>query len=145
MPNSRIAHLSLLVSLVVAVALFAGRATLVSAQEGQSSAGQRALPPIRHSSDAKLTEQQARGAGVFFQRCSLCHLAKTFGANGSKICCVASLGPDLSAQFKDLTPDQENAYKEIIMNGGPTYMPAWKYGLTPQEVDDIIAYLKTLG
>src|ERR1700674_3339933 len=144
MPNSRIAQLSLLASLVVAVALFADRATLVSAQEGQSSAGQRSLP-IRHPTGAKLTEQQARGAGVFFQRCSLCHLAKTSGANGSKLCCVASLGPDLSAQFKDLTPDQEKAYKEIIMNGGPTYMPAWKYGLTPQAGDDIISYLKTLG
>jgi mono/diheme cytochrome c family protein len=144
MPNTRIAQVSLLASLVVAVALFADRATLVSAQEGQSSAAQRALP-IRHPSGTKLTEQQVRGAGVFFQRCSLCHLAKTFGANGNKICCVASLGPDLSAQFKDLTPDQESAYREIIMNGGPTYMPAWKYGLTPQEVDDIIAYLKTLG
>jgi mono/diheme cytochrome c family protein len=31
------------------------------------------------------------------------------------------------------------------MNGGPTYMPSWKYGLTPEEIDDIIAYLKTLG
>ena len=30
------------------------------------------------------------------------------------------------------------------MNGGPTLMPAFKYGLTPKEIDDIIAYLKTL-
>ena len=144
MPNTRIAQVSLLASLVVAVALFAGSAALVSAQEGQSSAGQRSLP-IRHPSGAKLTEQQARGAGVFFQRCSLCHLAKTFGAGGSKYCCISSLGPNLSGRFKDLTPDQENAFREIILNGGPTYMPSWKYGLTPDEVDDIIAYLKILG
>jgi mono/diheme cytochrome c family protein len=145
MPNTRIAlRVSLLASLVVAVVLFAGRTTHVLAQEGQSSAGQRALP-IRHSSDAKLTERQARGAAVFFQRCSLCHLAKTFGAGGSKYCCVSSLGPNLSGRFKDLTLDQEKALREIILNGGPTYMPSWKYGLSPDEVDDIIAYLKTLG
>ena len=146
MPNTRIVRqISLFASLVVVVAVIAGGATLVSAQEGQSGAGQTTSRlPIRHSSATKLTEQQARGATVFFQRCSLCHLAKTFGAGGSKFCCVASLGPDLSADFKDVTPDQEKAFREIILNGGPTYMPAWKYGLTPGEIDDIIAYLKTL-
>jgi mono/diheme cytochrome c family protein len=146
MPHTRtLRQVSLLACLVVA--LFAGRATLVSAQEGEAKAGQappRSLP-IRHSSGTQLTEQQARGAGVFFQRCSLCHLAKTSGAGGSKYCCVASLGPDLSGRFRDVTPDQEKAYREIILNGGPTYMPAWKYGLTSDEVDDIIAYLKSLG
>jgi mono/diheme cytochrome c family protein len=127
-------------------ALFAGRATPVSAQEGQSGAGQiTSRLPIRHPSGTTLTEQQLRGAAVFFQRCSLCHLAKTSGAGGSKYCCVASLGPDLSGRFKDVTPDQEKAFREIILNGGPTYMPSWKYGLTADEIDDIIAYLKTLG
>jgi mono/diheme cytochrome c family protein len=92
-----------------------------------------------------LTEQEVRGAGVFFQRCSLCHLAKTTGAGGSKFCCVASLGPNLSGRFKNITPDEEQAFRAIILNGGPTYMPSWKYGLTPNEIDDIIAYLKTLG
>ena len=113
-------------------ALFA--TSLVSAQEGRSRAGQSS-PPIHHPSGTKLTEQQIGGAGIFFQ----------FGAGGSKFCCVSSLGPDLSVEFKNLTPDQEKAFREIIMNGGPTYMPSWKYGLTLEEVDDIIAYLKTLG
>jgi len=139
-----ILQVGLLSVLAVTVTLFAGRATLVSAQEAQSGAGRQALP-IRHSGNAKLTEQQARGAAVFFQRCSLCHLAKTSGAGGSKYCCVSSLGPDLSGDFKDITPDREKALREIILNGGPTYMPSWKYGLTSEEVDDIVAYLKTLG
>jgi mono/diheme cytochrome c family protein len=148
MPDTRIGRrLSLLASLVVVLATFASLTTLVSAQEGESRATQNASRslPIRHSNGAKLTEQQAAGAGVFFQRCSLCHLAKTSGAGGSKFCCVSSLGPDLSGRFNDLAPDQEKAFKDIILNGGPTYMPAWKYSLTPDEIDDIIAYLKTLG
>jgi mono/diheme cytochrome c family protein len=145
MPNTGIARLILLAGL--ALALLAGHATPVSAQEGEAGASQAtsALPPIRHSSGAKLTEQEVRGAGVFFQRCSLCHLAKTTGAGGSKFCCVASLGPNLSGRFKNITPDEEQAFRTIILNGGPTYMPSWKYGLTPKEIDDIIAYLKTLG
>ena len=146
MPHTTVRQLSLLAGLVVALALFAVRVTPVSAQEGQSSAGQiTSRLPIRHPSGTKLTDQQLRGAAVFFQRCSLCHLAKTAGAGGSKYCCVASLGPDLSGQFKDVTPDQEQAFRAIILNGGPTYMPSWKYGLTSDEIDDIIAYLKTLG
>ena len=147
MPNTRIVRrVILFASLVLMAALFAGRGTPVSAQEGQSGAGQiTSRLPIRHPSGTTLTEQQLRGAAVFFQRCSLCHLAKTSGAGGSKYCCVASLGPDLSGRFKDVTPDQEKAFREIILNGGPTYMPSWKYGLTSDEIDDIIAYLKTLG
>jgi hypothetical protein len=143
MPNIRnVRRLGFLASLVVVPALFAS--SLGSAQEGGSRATQSS-PPIHHPSGTKLTEQQIRGAGIFFQRCSLCHLAKTSGAGGSKFCCVSSLGPDLSVEFKNVTPDQEKAYREIIMNGGLTYMPSWKYGLTPEEIDDIIAYLKTLG
>lgn len=146
MPNTRIVRQVILFASLVVAALFAGSATPVSAQEGQSGAGQSTSRlPIRHPSGTKLTEQQLRGAAVFFQRCSLCHLAKTSGTGGSKYCCVASLGPDLSGRFKDVTPDQEKAYREIILNGGPTYMPSWKYGLTADEIDDIIAYLKTLG
>lgn len=101
--------------------------------------------PIRHASGTKLNEQQERGAGLFIQRCALCHLSKSFGVAGSKYCCVSSLGPSLSGMFKNIEPEQEQAMREIILNGGPTYMPGWKYGLTPKDIDDIIAYLKTLG
>ena len=141
MPHARIARISLPASL--AAALLVGRAALVSAQDGQPAPTQRSAP-IHHPDGAQLTDQQTRGAAVFFQRCSLCHLAK-FGAGGSKYCCVFALGPNLGGRFRNITPEQENAFRDIILNGGPTYMPAWKYGLTPDEVDDIVAYLKTLG
>jgi mono/diheme cytochrome c family protein len=137
MPKSRIIRLGYWASLVVMVAFCVSRVTLVSAQEEDTNTPpptSRQLP-IRHSSGTKLTEQQERGAGLFIQRCALCHLSKSFGARGSKYCCVTSLGPSLS----------EQAMRAIILNGGPTYMPGWKYGLTPKDIDDIIAYLKTLG
>ena len=109
MPSSRIAlQVSLRASLVVMVALFAGHATLVSAQEGESRAGQITAPssPIRHPSGTKLTEEQVRGAGVFFQRCSLCHLAKTFGAGGSKYSVFSQLSgskPTDSCEFMPIS------------------------------------------
>ena len=143
MSDSKIVRIRLPTGLAVVAALLVGATTFVSAQEAATREGQSAFP-IRHPSGVELTEQQVRGAGVFFQRCSLCHLAKA-GAGGSKYCCVSSLGPDLSGRFKNVTPDQEKAFKDIILNGGPTYMPSWKFGLSLEEIDDIIAYLKTLS
>jgi mono/diheme cytochrome c family protein len=147
MPKISIVLQVSLLACLVAVSLFASRPTPVTAQEGGAVSGQSASRPLplQHPSGTKLTEQQVRGAGVFIQRCALCHLAKTFGAAGSKFCCVASLGPNLAGLFKNLTPDQEKAFRDIILNGGPTYMPPWKYGLTAEEIDDIVAYLKTLS
>ena len=149
MPNHRIVRqVGSLASFAVVLALLAlaGPATLVSAQEG-GGGGQATsrTPPIQHPPSTRLTEQQTRGAGVFIQRCSLCHLAKTSGAGGSKFCGAPALGPTLSGRFANITPEQEQAYRDIILNGGPTVMPSWKYGLTPDEIDDIIAYLKTLS
>lgn len=147
MPKIKIQKIVLLASWVVLLVLCAGHATLVSAQDEESGAT-AATPsrqlPIKHASGAKLTPQQERGAGLFIQRCALCHLAKTFGSGGNKYCCVRSLAPNLVPYFRNLTPDQEKAMREIILNGGPTYMPAWKYALEPKDIDDIVAYLKTL-
>jgi len=99
------------------------------------------LLPIKHPGNVKLTEQQDRGARLFFQRCALCHLPKT----NSKACCAPSLGPNLISDFKNATPAKEKALREIILKGGPTYMPGWQYALEPKDIDDIIAYLKTLS
>jgi mono/diheme cytochrome c family protein len=146
MRDSGILHAGIFATLVIALALFAGSATPVSAQN-ETTGGPPASRelPIKHDPGVKLTEQQTRGAGIFIQHCALCHLDKTFGAGGSKYCCVRSLGPKLGGLFKDAGPDQEKALREFITNGGPTYMPAFKYALTPKEIDDIVAYLKTLN
>ena len=146
MSSRTMVRVSFLIGMAALLFFYVGYAAQVSAQEG----GGYAPPitkqaPIRHASGTKLDEQQQRGAGLFIQRCALCHLSKSFGTGGSKYCCVASLGPSLSGMFKNMEPEQEQAMREIILNGGPTYMPGWKYGLTSKDIDDIIAYLKTLG
>lgn len=146
MSSKKIPTVVFLASLIVLLMFCAGYVAEISAQEGSSyTPPVTKQAPIRHASGTKLDEQQQRGAGLFIQRCALCHLSKSFGTGGSKYCCVASLGPSLSGMFKNMDPEQEQAMREIILNGGPTYMPGWKYGLTPKDVDDIIAYLKTLG
>jgi len=145
MRHNSIVRVSFFASLVVALAFCTGGVEPVSAQnEGSSAPPSGQELPIKHASGTKLTEQQIRGAGIFTQHCALCHLDKTFGSGGTKYCCIRPLGPRLAGMFKDIDVDQEKAMRDFIMNGGPTYMPGFKYGLTPKEIDDIIAYLKTL-
>ena len=125
---------SVIVSAFIVASFCTGSARYLLAQAG-SAAKQSAA---KQSSAEKLTEPQARGAGLFFQRCAYCHLQKTL-----KTCCQPSIGPSLSGLFKDATPAQEKALREFILKGGPTYMPSFQYGLEPKEIDDVIAYWKT--
>ena len=86
----------------------------------------------------KLSEEARRGEGLFLQRCSLCHLPRKLKFGSPPV-----IGPSLSGQFKDATPDQMKILRGFILKGGPD-MPGFQYGLEPKEVDDLIAYLKTL-
>jgi len=86
----------------------------------------------------KLNGQETRGEGLFLQRCSLCHLPRKLKFGSPPV-----IGPSLSGQFTDATPDQLKILRGFILKGGPD-MPGFQYGLEPKEVDDLIAFLKTL-
>ena len=88
-----------------------------------------------------LSDQEKRGEHWFLQRCSLCHLAQyTKSAAVSELPVVWK---SLEGLFKDAKPDKEKAVREFILKGTPR-MPGFQYGLEPAEIDDLIAYLKTL-
>src|SRR6266704_1298055 len=95
-------------------------------------------PATAPSSPAKLSEQETRGEGLFLQRCSLCHLPRKLKFGSPPV-----IGPSLSGQFKDSTPDQQKLLRGFILKGGPD-MPGFQYGLEPKELEDLIAFLKTL-
>jgi mono/diheme cytochrome c family protein len=86
----------------------------------------------------KLSDDARRGEGLFLQRCSLCHLPRKLKFGSPPV-----IGPSLSGQFKDAAPDQVKILRGFILEGGPD-MPGFQYGLEPKDVDDLIAYLKTL-
>jgi len=86
----------------------------------------------------KLNEQEMRGEGLFLQRCSLCHLPRKLKFGSPPV-----IGPSLVGQFKDSNADQQKTLRNFILKGGPD-MPGFQYGLEPKEVDDLIAFLKTL-
>ena len=81
----------------------------------------------------QVVEKTIKGEKLFLQRCSLCHLGvppffKTYAPLLHKEV-VATMG--------------EDAMQKIIMDGSPK-MPAWKYSLRPADIDNILAYLKTV-
>jgi mono/diheme cytochrome c family protein len=123
----------------ILVVTFASILTLVSFNPGRTA---RLLaqnrPATSQSATGKLSEQETRGEGLFRQRCSLCHLPRKL-----KFGSPAVIGPDLSGLFKEAGPDKQKLLRGSILKGGPD-MPGFQYGLEPKEVDDLIAYLKTL-
>jgi len=98
----------------------------------------QSAPAAASSSPAKLDEQETRGENLFRQRCSLCHLPRKL-----KFGSPAVIGPDLTGLFKEASPDKMKLLRGTILKGGPD-MPGFQYGLETKEVDDLIAYLKTL-
>ena len=117
------------VSVLGLAAICSHGASSLKAQSNSSST----LPATR-----KLTEQESRGEGFFLQRCSLCHLPRKLKFGSPPV-----IGPSLRGQFKDADSEQLKVLRGFILKGGPD-MPGFQYGLEPKEVDDLIAYLKTL-
>jgi mono/diheme cytochrome c family protein len=79
-----------------------------------------------------LTGQQQMGRRVFAQSCGICHLPPVLGAR--------TYGPPLN---KDAGGGDDEVMREFITNGTPR-MPAFKYYLTPDEIEAIISYLRTV-
>jgi mono/diheme cytochrome c family protein len=119
-------------NIVLAFALscaFVGCFAVLSAQNKPSAVAPGA---------AKLSVEATRGENLFLQRCSICHLPRKLKFGSPPV-----IGPSLSGQFKSATPDQMKVLRNFILKGGPD-MPGFQYGLEQNEVDDLIAYLKTL-
>jgi mono/diheme cytochrome c family protein len=95
-------------------------------------------PAAPANATEKLDEQETRGQGLFLQRCSLCHLPRKLKFGSPPV-----IGPSLSGQFKDVDAGQLKILRGFILKGGPD-MPGFQYGLETKDVDDLIAYLKTL-
>jgi mono/diheme cytochrome c family protein len=80
-----------------------------------------------------LTAQQLQGRNLFNQSCMVCHVKL-------QITSPAKYGPDLS---KNALSGQEALMREVVSNGTPN-MPGFKYHFEPDQIDAIVAYLKTL-
>jgi mono/diheme cytochrome c family protein len=80
-----------------------------------------------------LNEKQTLGRNLFAQSCVVCHLK-------TQLTTLGHYGPALS---KMSLGGQEDVMRELISNGTPN-MPGFKYHFRPDQIDAIVAYIKTL-
>lgn len=83
-----------------------------------------------------ISENEFAGKKLFLQRCSVCHMPAP----------SQQLSPDLPTYGPKLegfinNAESENRTRLAIVNGTPR-MPGFKYGLTENEIDQIVTYLK---
>ena len=90
-----------------------------------------------------LNEQQRAGEGLFLQNCSYCHTPRKKNPKSS-VETGTALGPLLSSLFRGANTRREEVVRQFIQRGSPQKMPGFQYALEPREIDNLIAYLKTL-
>ena len=89
----------------------------------------------KESPAGTLSAKEFAGKKLFVQRCSLCHLPPLNEPQGR------SFGPPLK-NFAN-TPERETRAAEVIRKG-TARMPGFQYGLKPEEIENIVAYMKTM-
>ena len=97
--------------------------------------------PEPHKTDAELglTPRQSQGRRVFEQRCQECHFA--YISRNLR-------GPSMQGLFQKQfmpsgVPANDDRVRDVV-NLGRSKMPAFGRLLTPEQVDDLLAYLHTL-
>ena len=89
---------------------------------------------------ATLTDEQKKGEELFVQRCSVCHMpyrTKTKWESGPPF------GPSLRGVLMNAKPAKEEAMRQFILKGSDK-MPGFQYGFTSEDLNVVIAYLKTM-
>jgi mono/diheme cytochrome c family protein len=89
------------------------------------------------------------GERIYKSGCITCHGDK---GRGAPLTLTEFKRPDTFPDFTacdQTTPEPNSAWKDVIVNGGPArgfsqIMPAFGKLLTSDEIDDVIAYLRTL-
>jgi mono/diheme cytochrome c family protein len=127
----------ILLASVIFMSICIGSASVFSAQS--VPAKKDAAEDLPKPPSQQLNPQQLRGGKIFMQSCSVCHLRRKI-KNGSP---YESYAPDLSGQFKSAAPAQEQALREFILKGTQR-MPGYQYFLDSRQIDDLVAFLRTL-
>ena len=84
----------------------------------------------------QLSDSQFAGKKLFLQRCSMCHMPAPSQQLDPDL---PTYGPKLEGFIHDTAT--ESRARSAIVNGTQR-MPGFKYGLTENEIDQIVAYLK---
>lgn len=124
---------------IVGLALLLSSTALMATGQEQNPTTRIEEFPSKGSRDARIY----RGDIVFNHYCILCHGAKADG-NGR----AAKLYNPRPANL--LTSDKNDDYKELIIRRGGAalgrseFMPPWGEELTDEQVNDVIAFLRSI-
>jgi mono/diheme cytochrome c family protein len=99
---------------------------LMSVASSVFAQDEHAAPPPAGKADA--------GKETFQQKCSVCHSTEA----GKTI-----VGPSLFGELKEPSPKKTPDEVRAIITGGKGVMPPFKAQLTSQDIENLIAYLKT--
>jgi len=97
-------------------------------------------PATLFKRNPQLSAQEKRGEHWFLQRCSICHLAAYTKSDPAG---EPNKGPSLEGLLKGASPEKDQAVRELI-GKGTLNMPGFQYALEPKDLDELIAYMKTL-
>ena len=110
-------------------------ASALAAQNPEPKTPKKKSSNDSHASAAAV----ARGKEIFEKKCAVCHYADS---DAKKI------GPGLKGISKrGFTVNQSKVTDETLKTwiaNGDSLMPPFKDVLTPSEIDDVVAYVKTL-
>ena len=81
-----------------------------------------------------LNDKELAGRNLFAQHCIVCHVKVQLAAGGQ-------YGPILS---KDSLGGMADVMREFISGGTPN-MPGFKYMFRPEQIDSLVAYIKTIS
>ena len=87
-------------------------------------------------------EQQRSGKIVFLQNCAFCHGPRNQSLKSTLP--GKTIGPLLNGLLTGPNAKSEQIVRTFILKGVQQKMPGFQYALEPKEVDNLIAYLKTL-
>src|SRR6266571_7503169 len=82
----------------------------------------------------QLSEDALKGRAQWVQRCAYCH-------DGVGTPTYKTLGPWLDVET--VRPEREASVRQFIATGS-TRMPGFRYTLQPEQVDQLIAFLKSV-
>lgn len=130
-----------------AMGLFACAASAVVWAQRPGSAGPDAAPEVKvitrdynmdlllRSTQTPLSSDQRKGRIVWLQRCAHCH-------DGVGTPTYDTLGPYVDAEV--VTKRGDTGVRDKIVKGSST-MPAFQWALKPAQIDQVIAFIKTIG
>jgi mono/diheme cytochrome c family protein len=105
-------------------------ALLIGAVAGARST---AAQPAAASSDNAQAQMVEKGRALYAQNCAHCH--------GFRMISAGSVAFDL----RQFPHDQKPRFVQSVTHGKNGRMPAWGDLLSPQDIDDLWAYVKTGG